>query len=71
MLDGLGLRRVDAQRDAAQAAARAAVLDEQRAAGGVNTDSELQDLMQVEKAFAANARVLQAVDEMLTFLLSR
>ncbi|NRA30596.1 MAG: hypothetical protein HRU11_10070 [Parvularculaceae bacterium] len=36
---------------------------------GVDTDRELQDLLLVEQAFAANARVIQAADEMLQQLL--
>lgn len=36
---------------------------------GVDTDAELQNLLVVEKAYAANARVLQAVDEMMDVLL--
>jgi flagellar hook-associated protein 1 FlgK len=35
----------------------------------VDTDRELQDLMMVEQAFAANARVVAAVDDMLARLL--
>ena len=36
---------------------------------GVDTDHELQNLIMVEKAYAANARVIQTVDEMLNQLL--
>lgn len=36
---------------------------------GVDTDSELQNLMRIEQAFAANAKVIQAVDEMMNNLL--
>jgi len=36
---------------------------------GVDTDAELQNLLVVEKAYAANARVLQTVDEMMDVLL--
>ena len=36
---------------------------------GVNTDRELQDLIQLEKSYAANARVIQVVDDMLSELL--
>lgn len=36
---------------------------------GVDTDTELQSLMLVEQAYAANARVVQAVDEMMDALL--
>lgn len=36
---------------------------------GVDTDAEMQKLLQVEQAFAANARVIQTVDEMIQTLL--
>lgn len=36
---------------------------------GVDTDAELGDLLAIEKAYAANARVVRAVDEMLRRIL--
>lgn len=39
------------------------------ASEGVNTDQELQHLIELEKAYAANARVVRVVDDMLTELL--
>ncbi|SFT57143.1 flagellar hook-associated protein FlgK [Sedimentitalea nanhaiensis] len=36
---------------------------------GVDTDAELQTLMLVEQAYAANARMIQAVDEMMETIL--
>lgn len=39
------------------------------AAHGVNTDHELQKLIELEKSYAANARVVQVVDDMLSELL--
>ena len=41
-----------------------------QASDGVNTDQELQKLIELEKAYAANARVVQVVDDMLSELLS-
>ncbi len=38
-------------------------------AQGVDTDAELQTLMLVEQAYAANARMIQAVDEMMETIL--
>lgn len=35
----------------------------------VNTDHEMQHLMQVKQAFAANAKVIKAVDDMLSLIL--
>ncbi|WP_316014063.1 flagellar hook-associated protein FlgK [Roseobacter sp. HKCCA0434] len=55
------------------AAARAAIATEtgatHAAAVGVDTDRELQTLLTIENAFAANARVLSIVDTMLRELL--
>ncbi|WP_300585186.1 flagellar hook-associated protein FlgK [Marivita sp.] len=39
------------------------------ASDGVNTDQELQKLIELEKSYAANARVVQVVDDMLSELL--
>lgn len=65
----LATTRVSADADAGFAKARAAALEKLEADAGVDTDSELQDLMQIEQAFAANARIVQAVDDMLQQLL--
>lgn len=37
--------------------------------GGVDTDQEMQKLLLIEQSYAANAKVIQAVDEMLQSLL--
>ncbi|UWR15250.1 flagellar hook-associated protein FlgK [Sulfitobacter sp. M368] len=46
-------------------AARLAELTERQLADGVDSDDEIQRLMLVEQAYAANARVIETVDEML------
>ncbi|MEM7741822.1 MAG: flagellar basal body rod C-terminal domain-containing protein [Pseudomonadota bacterium] len=51
------------------AASRTSIEEEVIRQTGVDTDRELQDLILVEQAFAANARVIQAADEMLRQLL--
>lgn len=63
--------RVSAERDLTVTRTRTQTLQGQLAEGGVNSDAELQELMQIEKSYAANARVLRAVDEMLASLLAR
>ena len=45
-------------------------LREMELAQGVDTDAEMQKLMIIEQAFAANAQVVTATDEMLQLLLS-
>ena len=44
-------------------------LQQALAAGGVDTDAELQRLLALEQAYAANARVIRAADSMLNTLL--
>lgn len=48
---------------------RANALWELELAGGVDTDVEMQNLLSIEQAYAANARVIQAVDDMMRRLL--
>jgi flagellar hook-associated protein 1 FlgK len=56
--------------DRAYLAARQSMLAEQEThAIGVDTDSELQSLMVVEQAYAANARVLSVIDSLMRLLL--
>jgi flagellar hook-associated protein 1 len=49
--------------------ARATALYSLELEGGVDTDRELQDLLMVEQAYAANAKVIQTADDMLQILL--
>lgn len=51
------------------ASARQSELKEMELALGVDTDTELQKLMLIERAYAANAKMIQAVDEMLQQLM--
>jgi len=44
-------------------------LTEAEAAGGVDSDYEMQMLLRVEQAYAANARVIQAVETMMQRLM--
>jgi flagellar hook-associated protein 1 FlgK len=63
---------VEAQRAAEQetfSAARTSALKEAELQNGVDTDAELQDLMLYEQAYAANAKVIKTVDEMIQTLL--
>lgn len=53
----------------AEAAASTEAFRALERADGVDTDAELQDLLLIEKAYAANARVIQTADEMLRELL--
>ncbi|MCL4188867.1 MAG: flagellar hook-associated protein FlgK [Rhodobacteraceae bacterium] len=61
--------RLSAEAEASFTAARAEALAVLEAEGGVDTDQELQLLIMIEKTYAANARVIRTVDEMLSTLL--
>lgn len=50
------------------AAARLTELTERQLAEGVDSDAEIQRLLLLEQAYAANARVIEAVDEMMMTL---
>ena len=51
------------------AAARQTALTELQLQDGVDTDAELQTLLQVEQAFSANARVVQTIDDLIQQLI--
>lgn len=51
------------------AQAREAVARDAELSAGVDTDAELQRLMQIEEAYAANARVIQALEAMMQNLM--
>lgn len=65
----VGMARHRAEAQQAFTTATRAHLSETRSAEGVDTDAQLQKLMMIEAAYAANARVLRAVDDMLRRLM--
>jgi flagellar hook-associated protein 1 FlgK len=68
-LSGVSGKRVSAEAEQGFASARHGTLKAQELAGGVDTDAEMADLLRIEQAYSANARVLQTVDELLRSLL--
>ncbi|MBK5934062.1 flagellar hook-associated protein 1 FlgK [Rhodovulum imhoffii] len=62
-------QRLSAEGEQAFTTSREAELRAAELANGVDTDSELQSLLCLEKAYAANARVLQVVDGLMEKLL--
>ncbi len=50
-------------------ARRSTLAEEETNAVGVDSDSELQALMLVEQAYAANAKVLSVIDDLMKLLL--
>ena len=65
----LGTARLRSDQQLSFASAQLNELTQLERADGVDTDVELQRLMIVEQAYAANARVIQTVDDMLDTLL--
>lgn len=64
----LASTRNGAEQDLAFTSSRLTELTQLQLADGVDTDQELQNLLILEQAYAANARVIQAADEMLQTL---
>ena len=62
-------RRVNAEADAAVRNSRAETISSRLMADGVDSDAEMQRLLEYEQAYAANARVIQAINEMMDQIL--
>ena len=62
---GVASSRLAADAEVARASASVEILRQEERVDGVDTDAELQRLLQIERSYAAGARVLQAVDEMM------
>ncbi|WP_170865639.1 flagellar basal body rod C-terminal domain-containing protein [Wenxinia saemankumensis] len=65
----IGGARAAAEDRQAFTAARHAAFRSSELALGVDSDAELQNLMLLEQAYAANAKVIEAVDGLLQRLL--
>ncbi|MEL6920822.1 MAG: flagellar hook-associated protein FlgK [Pseudomonadota bacterium] len=65
----LGADRLREEQFLSFASAQFTQLTEMELANGVDTDVEIQNLMILEQAYAANAKVIETVDEMLDALL--
>ncbi|MEP1929763.1 MAG: flagellar basal body rod C-terminal domain-containing protein, partial [Roseibium sp.] len=61
--------RVISDEDLSFAATKLSGLEAMELAEGVDSDHEIQQLMLIEQAYAANARVVEAIDEMMNQLL--
>lgn len=69
MLSSVSQSRVQRTSEASYSSAQLSALTELELQNGVDTDQELQTLLVIEKSYAANAKVMQAVDDMLRALL--
>lgn len=65
----IGMRRLAAEEAASFSTAKWDNLRMSELSNGVDTDFELQVLLQIEQAYAANARVIETVDQMMQRLL--
>lgn len=68
-LSGIRANRADAELGLSHAAARLESLKLMEFETGVDTDAEMQKLLQIEQTFAANAKVMTAADEMIQLLM--
>lgn len=69
LLSETATARLSHERTVSFANTRSNALTQMEAEGGVDSDHELQMLLRIETAYAANARVIQTVDRMLATLL--
>ena len=69
MMSYFGQQRLSLDQTVSFAQANQTGLIESELAQGVNSDEELQQLLLVEQAFAANARLIQTAGDMLDQIL--
>lgn len=69
MISGIATARLTAESESSFAAARLDTLRGTELADGVDTDQEMQNLLLIEQAFAANARVISAASDMIQTLI--
>lgn len=69
MVSGVASARVTAENEASFSSARLDTLSSLEAEQGVDTDQEMQSLLVIEQAYAANAKVISAIGEMMQKLL--
>ena len=69
LLSNVATARLTADGEAAYARTRLETFTTMEAENGVDTDQEMQALLQIEQAYAANAKVIRAVQDMIQTLL--
>lgn len=70
LVSGVGVDRNNAETRQSYIGARQYELRSQELSLGVDTDQELQNMLLVEQVYAANAKVISTVDEMLQAIMS-
>ena len=69
LMSDISARRLSAEADQSLAAARLTALTDSEAEMGIDTNQEMQALLIIEKNYAANARVVQTVQDMIDILI--
>lgn len=69
VVSSVAASRLGAEAEASFSSARSEALVQEEEAGGVDTDFELQSLLMVEQAYAANAKVIQIIGQMIDKLM--
>lgn len=69
LLSGVSTDRLAAESEASFAVARWDSLHQQELANGVDSDAEMQQMLLIEQAYAANAKIVQTVDDLIKLLL--
>ena len=69
LLSDVSAGRLSAQSEQTFAAAKLTALSDLEAQNGIDTDQEMQELLVIERNYAANAKVIQAVAEMIDTLI--
>jgi flagellar hook-associated protein 1 len=69
LLSDASARRLTAQSEQSFASAKLTALTDLEAQNGIDTDQEMQELLVIEKNYAANAKVIQAVNDMIDTLI--
>jgi flagellar hook-associated protein 1 FlgK len=67
-ISGIAVERNSTDQKLSFAAARATELAQMQLAEGVNTDDELQRLLKVEQTYAANAKVIEVLDDLMQLI---
>ncbi|MGJ8626861.1 MAG: flagellar hook-associated protein FlgK [Sulfitobacter sp.] len=68
-ISAIGGERTQSEQTLSYTSAQLTELTERQLADGVDSDDEIARLMVIEQAYAANARVIEAVDEMMQTML--
>jgi flagellar hook-associated protein 1 len=69
LMSDAAARRLAAQSEQSFAAAKLTALTDLEAQNGIDTDQEMQALLVIEKNYAANAKVIQTVNDMIDTLI--